>query len=295
MWSRITHRVDATTKAVERRLRSIRAVSPMFDHLARAYRRYHDQRGDRRAAAVTYYGFLSFFPLLAVAYAVIGLVVRFIPDAREGVAELLRDAFPGIVGTADTAEIRVQDIQAAGTRVGLIGLAVLLWTGLGWLSALREALREMWSKEDKGHNLVIGKLHDLSTLILIGLMLLVSITLSGLTSVGGHRGLPLRLGLEAVTVATYMAVLIAMYWRLSGAGTSPMQLWRGALVGALGFEVLRALATFLLGRLTGNPVYTTFAIAVGLLVWINLGSRLILYSAAWTATRPYLTERPIRG
>jgi len=295
MWSRITQRFDAVMKAIERRIRAVRAGSPAFDHLARAYRRYHDQRGDRHAAAITYYGFLAFFPLLAVAYALLGLVVRFMPAARDGVADFLRDAFPGLVGTANTAEVQVQQVQQASTRVGLLGLAVLLWAGLGWLSALREALREMWNKEDKGHNIVIGKLHDLSTLVLIGLVLFVSIGLSGLASVGVPGGLLLRVGLELVTIATYMAVLLAMFWRLSGAGRSPLQLWRGALVGALGFEALRALATFLLGRLTGNPVYTTFAIAVGLLVWINLGSRIILYSAAWTATRPYLTERPVRG
>jgi len=295
MWSRVTQRFDAVMKAIERRIRAVRAVSPEFDHLARAYRRYHDQRGDRHAAAVTYYGFLAFFPLLAVAYALLGFVVKVMPEARDGVTDFLRDAFPGLVGTANTAEVQVQQVQEASTRVGLVGLAVLLWAGLGWLSALREALREMWNKEDKGHNLVIGKLHDLSTLVLIGLVLFASIGLSGLASVGVPGGVLLRVGLELVTIATYMAVLLAMFWRLSGAGRSPLQLWRGALVGALGFEALRALATFLLGRLTGNPVYTTFAIAVGLLVWINLGSRLILYSAAWTATRPYLTERPIRG
>ena len=282
-------------KAVERRIRSVRAVSPMLDHLVRGYRRYHDQRGDRHAAAITYYGFLSFFPLLAIGFAIVGLMVRFMPDARTGVENILRDAFPGIVGTTDIAGIRVEDIEAASTRVGLISLPILLWAGLGWLSALREALREMWNKEDKGHNLVIGKLHDLSTLVLIGLVLLVSIALSGVASVWSPNDRLLRIGLELVTIGTYMAVLLAMFWRLSGAGRTPLQLWRGALVGALGFEALRALATFLLARVSGNPVYASFALAVGLLVWMNIGSRLILYSAAWTATRPYVTERPIRG
>ncbi|HEX7538306.1 MAG TPA: hypothetical protein VF391_15045, partial [Dermatophilaceae bacterium] len=39
----------------------------------------------------------------------------------------------------------------------------------------------------------------------------------------------------------------------------------------------------LLPRLTANPLFASFAIVVGLLVWLNLIARLTLISAAWAA------------
>ncbi len=51
------------------------------DHLIRTVQRYHVRRGDRLAGALTYFAFLSFFPLLALAFALFGFVVTFQPDA----------------------------------------------------------------------------------------------------------------------------------------------------------------------------------------------------------------------
>ena len=61
-------------------------------------------------------------------------------------------------------------------------------------------------------------------------------------------------------------------------------------MGAVGFEVLKLLGTFLIARTTENPMYATFGVVVGLLVWINFVSRVLIYAAAWTATQPYSLE-----
>jgi membrane protein len=61
----------------------------------------------------------------------------------------------------------------------------------------------------------------------------------------------------------------------------------GALLGAVGFEVLKQFGTFLISNTTSNPIYATFAVAVGLLIWINFVTRVTLWAAAWTATDAY--------
>ena len=75
-------------------------------------------------------------------------------------------------------------------------------------------------------------------------------------------------------------------------------MWWGALIGAVGFELLKSAATLLLAGTLTNPVYASFAVLVGLLVWINLVMRLVLFSAAWTATwlpvlPPYTGSLPL--
>src|SRR5512144_1533731 len=49
---------------------SVRRRVPALDHLIRAYTRYVADTGDRLAAGVTYFGFLSFFPLVVLAVSV---------------------------------------------------------------------------------------------------------------------------------------------------------------------------------------------------------------------------------
>src|SRR5664280_3638260 len=58
-----------------------RAKRPFLDHLVRAYSRYQGDAGDRLAAAVTYFAFLSFFPLVALAFSVLGFTVANNPGA----------------------------------------------------------------------------------------------------------------------------------------------------------------------------------------------------------------------
>ena len=61
---------------------------------------------------------------------------------------------------------------------------------------------------------------------------------------------------------------------------------RGALLGAVGFEVLKSLANLLLAQTRGNPAFQAFGVALILLVWINYFSRLVMYAAAWAYTSP---------
>ena len=48
-------------------------------------------------------------------------------------------------------------------------------------------------------------------------------------------------------------------------------------------------------RTTENPLYGAFAVIVGLLVWINIVSRVLLLCAAWTVTAPYDSDVPPSG
>ena len=62
------------------------------------------------------------------------------------------------------------------------------------------------------------------------------------------------------------------------------------MLGAVGLEILKVVGSVLVARTTKNPVYGAFAVVVGLLIWINLVSRFMLLTAAWTVTAPYDTD-----
>jgi membrane protein len=288
------HRITTARERAVRTLRGARRHWPWFDHLSRAYERYQRHRGDRMAAAITYFAFLSFFPLLALAYALLGYVVVFSEEARGYLVEAVDSVLPGI---AD--RLAVEQIAQAKATAGAIGLVGLLITGVAWVEALREALREIWDNDPTGGgNFLMRKLGDVGVLLFLGTVLILSVAVSTFTTSGTHwalhllgqdrmpaLGTVLRLLGVAVAICFNTLVFLVLFSRLSGTRAPWRRIIRGALFGAIGLEVLKLLATFLVGHTTRNPVYASFAVVAGLLVWMNVVSRFTLFTAAWTATR----------
>jgi membrane protein len=284
------------------RLRAARARHPALDHAARAYRRHHEVRGGQVAGAVTYFGFLSFFPLLVLGFAAVGYISVWFPDAEQAITSTVQDAFPSLIGH-EPGEMDIVDVQSARTVAGVIGLLGLLYAGLGWLNALRIGMRRVFGTLDEPLPFVRAKLVDLLVLLLLGATLLVSVVVSSLATSATRSALD-TVGLADSRVATVLlkvlavalafaldtAVFAILLSRLPGAQLPWRRVRSGALLAALGFEVLKLLGTFLLARVTNNPVYATFGVLVGLLVWINFVSQLLVYAAAWTATEPFPPE-----
>jgi membrane protein len=209
------------------------------------------------------------------------------------------------VGSGE-GQIDIQDVIDTKEGAGLFGLLGLLYAGLGWLDALRDSLRRVFGTDDLAIGLLKKKLVDVLVLTLLGLSLLASLVVSSLATAATTAALDLA-GLEESAAATAMLKVLSvalalavdvvifaiLLSRLSGARLPWRRVRSGAVLAAVGFEVLKLGATFLLGRVTDNPLYATFGVIVGLLVWINLNSRLLVFAAAWTATQPYsLTPAP---
>jgi inner membrane protein YhjD len=295
---RLVTRAQRVADAVQARgtglLRATRRRWRWFDHLARAYQRYRDRRGDRLAAAMTYFGVLSFFPLLALAYALLGYLVGVSDKAREYFVDAVNSVLPGLA-----ERLPVEQIAQAKAAAGVIGLVGLLITGLGWVGAARESMREIWGTDPSGGgNFLIKKLVDVGLLAFLGAMMIFSAMVSGTAVHGTHAVLELLDLADIVGMGTALWVLslgfavafdavvfLVVFSRISGTRASWRRLIRGALFGAVGFELLKLVATLLIGHTTHNPVYASFAVVAGLLVWIDVVSRFFLFTTAWTATR----------
>ncbi|WP_245690914.1 YihY/virulence factor BrkB family protein [Sinosporangium album] len=269
-----------------------RVRHPWVDHLIRTVQRYQVQYGDRLAGAVTYFAFLSFFPILALAFAVFGYIVTFRPDALQVLTNAINGQLPGLAEQLDVAHLGEARFSA-----GLIGVLGLLYAGLGAIDALRGALRQIWMTTEPPLNFALAKLRDLATLFMLGLTLIVSTVVTGLaTSAGaivtGWVGLDGSAVAERAVwlagVLVGVAADIVLFLIVLGWVAKPSQPFRtilkGAVLGAIGFGVLKQIAALVLPVTLNNPIYGAFAVMVGLLIWINLSARLTLYVAAWTAT-----------
>ncbi|MGZ4596811.1 MAG: YihY/virulence factor BrkB family protein [Actinomycetes bacterium] len=287
---------------VHHRIRRARGRWPWFDHAVRAYDRNSEVLGSQLAAAITYFGFLSFFPLLALGFAVVGYASDGDPHLQRQITDAVEQAFPGLVGSGP-GQINIQDVINAKAGAGLIGLLGLLYAGLGWIDALRDALRRVFGTSYRPISFIKKKIVDVLVLVGLGVALVASLAVTSLATRVTQQVLD-HLGLSSSTVAVVLLKLLAvalalladtvlfaiLLSRLSGAYLPWRQVRSGALVGAVGFEILKLLATFLIGKVTSNPLYATFGVIVGLLVWIYYVSKLLVFAAAWTATQPYSLE-----
>jgi len=273
-----------------------RESRPFLDHLVRAGRRYTADTGDRLAAAVTFFGFLSFFPLLALSAS---LLAVFYDNAAVTVAQQVNSFAPGLADELGLVELLDENKQSLGLA-GLASLAGLLYAGLGWIDAMREAVRTVWHQNVKAGNFFKKKAVDVVVLAGLGATLILSLAVSA--AAGAFTDVALDLvgqqdsGVARVVVkvlGTVAALLTStllflyLFIRLPKVQTPWREVLKGAVLAAVLFEVLKRVGAIYIDRTTGNPLYGAFAVVVGLLVWINLVSRMLLFCAAWTVTAPY--------
>jgi membrane protein len=296
--------MPAFVDRAKRRVHEVREHRPAIDHVLRMQEHYGETKAGQQAGAVTYFGFLSVFPVLALAFFVVGWVSKVYPDAQDNLVTAIGEMFPGIIGNGDN-QIQIDDIQNAAGTVGLIGLAGVLYSGLGWLSALRDALIAVFELPEREQpNFVMGKLRDLLTLAIIGTVLLVAVALTGFVSgfskdLLGWVGLSTELGWLVQILAIVLgllanAALFFVMFRLLAAPDLPKRaMWSGALLGAVGFEILKQVSGLLIRSTQGQPAFQVFGLALILVVWINYFSRVVLYAASWAWTHPLARERRV--
>lgn len=261
----------------------------------RAAIRFTDLRGNRLAGAVTFYGFVSLFPLLVLAAAIMSSV--FGQAGVDAVQGFINENLPGF-GTASESGGATIDVAAfyrnSGT-IGVIGAVTLLITGLGWVDSMRAAVRSMWRLDDKPGSLVVRKLVDLAALVGLGVLLIVSSSASALLSQSaatllewfGIDGTVSRWALRVVAFVLAVGVSMLLFaYVLTGLPRirAPLKelLWV-SLIGGVAFEFLKQ---FLIGFVAGpasKNAYAAFATPLALLAWIYLITRVLMGLAALMA------------
>ena len=260
-----------------------------------AWKRYADVRGNILAAGIGYFAFFSIFPAVALAFSVFGFVLNSHPDLLRSVLNQLDSYLPGLVqdgGHPGLIPARAPEAIAL-TVTGVIAFATLVLAGLGWLGAVREGIRAIFGARGSGGNRVTNLARDLGVLFTLGVgIALVAVLTSGVGATAGRiatgiglygDGSLVALAGFVVSVLADTALMILLLRVVSGVRAPWRDLFQGALVGGVGFSLLKISAAVLLPRLTANPFYASFAIVVGLLVWLNLIARLTLISATWAA------------
>ncbi|GAA0692567.1 YihY/virulence factor BrkB family protein [Kitasatospora atroaurantiaca] len=251
------------------------------------YAHFTDAKANRLAGAVTFFAFLALFPLLTVALAI---AVATLSDSR--VQELQNKIADQVPGLADSLDL--PSLVANAATVGLISGVILLISGLGWVDTMRGSVRDVWQLPAEAGNVVLRKAWDCLVLAGLGVVTLVSLAASTTATTLAERladwlnlgGTKYLLSVASFLIAVLADVVLFAY--LLGpfpriTGQRRRDILQGALIGAVGFEVLKLLLASYLNSVAGKSVYGAFGVPVALLLWINFVSRLLMYCASWTA------------
>lgn len=286
--------IKPASPAKPSKLAELRTRHEWLDHLVRAGERYTERHGDHYAAAITYFSVLAMFPLLMVGFAGGALFLRNNPDLITLIQSKVAEAVPGELSTT-LNQVITSAIKSAGT-VGVVGLAVALYSGLGWMGNLREALSEQWGQREPAPKLLRKLGVDLLALLGLGLALLVSFAI---TAAGGlARKIVEWLGLQDLTwlfplikltagVLGILANALVLLWvlaRLPRERVTLRSAGRAALVGAVGLYLINQVMVAYLGGVTSSPTGALFGPVLGLMVFIFTVSRFLLFLTAWAAT-----------
>ncbi|MGH3897377.1 MAG: inner membrane protein YhjD [Pseudonocardiaceae bacterium] len=283
-------------------LQRYRLRYPWLDRLVRAGQSYTAHHGDHYAAAITFFSVLSLVPLLMIAFAAAGFVLAGNSELLRQLQEQILAAAPA--GLGETLNQVVDGAIASRNSVGIVGLLGALYSGLGWMGNLREALTAQWlstqgEQPPESEGFLRTKVFDLLALLGLGLALVVSFTLTGagsafagvvLDAVGLGEVFWARFGFLVLTVALSVGGMwLVFLWVIARLPRAPVPLrraTRAALVGAVGFEVLKQVFALYLTSVTASPTGRLFGPVIGLMVFAYFVSRFLLFLTAWAAATP---------
>ena len=240
-------------------------------------KRYSELNGNYLASSVTLSSFLSIFPLLLFAIAILGFFSAGSPDLAGDVVRelgLTGDAERGVTEAIKTAE---RSRRAAS----VIGVAGLLWSGLGLVAAFQYAINAAWQVKGRGWR-------DKLT----GLMWLGGATLLFLTSFATSAVIRLLPAfLAPVGVLAGLSVNLGLWlWTFKVLGTREVG-WRallpGAVVGALGLEILKMVGGYYVpgAVASASALYGTIGVVFATLAWLLFFGRLVVYAAVVNVIR----------
>lgn len=260
--------------------------------------------GPQAAAAVSYFAMFSLFPLTIITVAVYGFFLGG-EEARQQVIDFVLDRVPldEVQGSRDIRRA-LSAVTGNATAFGVVGIVGLVFSASGLMGAIRGALNAAWETSDVRPPLM-GKLLDILLILGLGLVVALSLALTLLgrlaVSVGDDVGQafgPVGSGLPRVLLAlaqlipvlVSFAVFAFLYRVVPAAEVRIRDVWPGALVAALGFELVKiAFSLYLASFADYGAVYGSLATVVAFLVFVFLAANVMVLGAEaaseWRAVR----------
>ena len=247
-------------------------------------KKFGDDNCGALAAQLTYYGFLTFFPLLLVLVTVLGIVAGGNPGFEHRVLHSALAQFPVIGNTSGPLSLanNIHGLRRNGVAGVTVGLLGLLWGAMGSVQSGQHAMAQVWNiPQIDRPGFRSRTLRSLGTLAMAALFLALSIGLSGFATFGGgHPAAWRAIGLIG-SIVVDVALMNGIFRILTPKVIGTRGLLLGATLAGLAYGALQLGGTLLVDHELRHmsQLYGLFALVLGTLWWIYLLSRVVLYAA----------------
>jgi YihY family inner membrane protein len=245
-------------------------------------KKYGDDRGGQMAALITFYGFLAVFPLLLLLVTIVGLIVGPNSRAEHEIVNSALSQFP-VIGQDLGSSIRA--LHKPSTLAFVVSALGLLWGSLGVTNTIQRASETMWEVPRHREAALFRRvLRGLMLLGTIAVAVVGSAFLAGLSTVGGGKLSSYPAAYWSYTLAGAGMVNLGAYLLafriLAPSETRWRSLLPGTLIGGLGWTALEAVGGLLVSHALRHTsqLYGFFAVVLGLIFWLSLGSQLFVYA-----------------
>ena len=256
-----------------------------FDVAYRTFKRFGEDDGATHAASLTYYTFFSIFPLLLFSAAALGYITFGNDELRNELLSSGLKSIPILSGALSPDGLDRIEQNYKGLAVTATLLA--LYTGSGVIIAMQHSLNKIYHVPDEP-NLLQKRLRSLMWLAVLGMFAFVSLALTTISELAPDAiaSVLSLLGGLAVNIALFSTA----YKMLPATTLSWKEVLPGAIVAAIGFEILKIAGTAYLarGESARDETFGTFAAAAALLIASFIVARLVLLAAEVNAV---LAER----
>ena len=226
------------------------------------FKKYSDDGASRLAALLTYYGFLSLFPLALVFVAVLTF---FLQDNEHLRDEMLQTLFGP---QYSQSIINSYDNLPSGGLPLVIGIVGLLLSGMGAVFALYVSLNQVWAVPWRQRYGFGPRYARVFLMLIIGGAGAVVVAATGVVAATVQLlSAGTRVALFLVSATVVILVLVAATKILTARPMHRREYLLGCVLAGVFIGLVFALGSPLLARIVANatPVYGVFATVIGIL------------------------------
>jgi membrane protein len=245
----------------------------------------------RQGAALAYYSVFSLGPIIVIAIAIAGFFF-----SHEAVTSQVTSSIKEMMGDNGAKAIEAMLAGASrpteGALATIVGIGALLFAAIGVVVQLKDALNVVWeveeSKESGLWHFARSYLLSFALVLALGFLLLVSLLVTAALAAAGKFVAPympegmLHVVSLLVSFAVVTVLFAMMFKWLPDVSVAWRDVWLGAFLTALFFEVGKAAIGFYIGKQGLESTYGAAASIVVVLIWVYYTSQIILMGAEVT-------------
>ena len=252
--------------------------------------KFVDDRGSHMAALITYYSFVSLFPLLLLLYSILGFVLQSHPGVRADIEHSVLTNFP-VIGPQLSKSIA--SFQGSGVAL-VIGVLGTLYGSIGAMQAAQAGFNQIYGvPRNRQPNPIKSRVRSLLLLALLGTWILVSTGLSVILSTANDISQDIGPTVKVVGYLLNYVVnvgLFAVAFRLLTARPLRFrQVLTGGMVAAALWMLVQGFGSSYISHAFKhtNHLYGVFAIVLVLLAWLYLQALILIISAELNVVLEY--------